>query len=253
MMKSLSIVLAGALLVALTAPAGAALVESFEGYTLGAIDGQGAADDTWAGGWSGSGTVVDVSADPLSANGVTGGDKALSMGRVRDNGPIRLFKTDSKPVPTNAAPVYFSYLVRFTNPNSAKAWLFDGGQRWDHSAVGVSNKKARLTSYYGSGGTTSGTDELDTMVDLMIVGCVDGDGLTMWVNPASESDTPALTRAGLGNWSTIDGIGFTSDVNDATLFDNFVGGESFAEVVPEPATMGLLAFGGIAVLTRRRR
>jgi hypothetical protein len=53
-----------------------------------------------------------------------------------------------------------------------------------------------------------------------------------------------------GQFSEINGI----DLGEGLMFEPLYGQDSFALVVtPEPATLSLLALGGLAILRRRRR
>ncbi|MFW6065441.1 MAG: hypothetical protein ACOC9S_01345, partial [Planctomycetota bacterium] len=103
--------------------------DSFENYSIGSLSEQGSAGDGWAGGWNANDSeVVDVSSDPLSANGVTGDDKAVLIAWGNENGRRTLAETFSI---SGSPPLYISYLVRSTS-DSPNGWIFNTTSYWDH-------------------------------------------------------------------------------------------------------------------------
>ena len=79
-------------------------------------------------------------------------------------------------------------------------------------------------------------------------------------SPTSEGDTPDIVHFSqdLGNGSVLDGMEFGilgRDVFAEPLFsmDNISITTTFAESVPEPATLGLACLGLVALAGRRRR
>jgi hypothetical protein len=72
----------------------------------------------------------------------------------------------------------------------------------------------------------------------------------LWVNPVNESSSKieivAYPATAIKNYAFRQATGSTS----VQTIDNLVVGTSFSEVVPEPATMFLLAIGGLALLRR---
>ena len=86
--------------------------------------------------------------------------------------------------------------------------------------------------------------------------------LQVWINPDTtdglgthdiESVWPVtslpksgdLTGAQIWAWNTL-------DAGDSILVDEYVMGETWGDVVPEPASLALLGFGGIALIRRRK-
>ncbi len=120
--------------------------------------------------------------------------------------------------------------------------------------------------------TTAGTVQADTDHRLIVKFTLDVDGntdrLDAWVDVNSESDAKLIdnfqaslvrgqfTSAGDASERGISGIeGFGENLGDfqTGFIDDIRVGTTFGDVVPEPATMSLLAIGGLGVLIRRRR
>ena len=75
----------------------------------------------------------------------------------------------------------------------------------------------------------------------------------LWVNPASEASTK-LTATGTAS-AALAAFAFrqsSPSPAQAETIDNLLVGTSFAEVLPEPASLGLMVLGGLAVLRRKR-
>lgn len=81
--------------------------------------------------------------------------------------------------------------------------------------------------------------------------------IDLFINPASATE-PGSTYATQNGDSGIDTVSvfavrsFNFDVGDRYQFDNVTVGTSFADVVPEPGGLGLLALGALGLLARRR-
>jgi hypothetical protein len=81
----------------------------------------------------------------------------------------------------------------------------------------------------------------------------DADQLKLWVDPgAGDEASPDATRAyAATNWSSA--VRLASGGTGSTSWDNFAVGTTFADVVPEPATLAWLGGVGALALLRRRR
>lgn len=131
--------------------------------------------------------------------------------------------------------VYFRNLTGDFTFNTLK---MDLGQDYDFYAGG----EGAVTFDYRQG---SG-------ISRILVKLFDGDtevASSLWLNPSDYSFHS--TSIGLdGDETSVDNIRFmiqnTTSANYYAYFDNIV-------VTPEPATMGLLGFGAIGLLARRRR
>jgi len=95
-----------------------------------------------------------------------------------------------------------------------------------------------------------------------------GGDLKMYINGTQQTDVQALTAghdlANLGNWLVgAERVGsrfYNGALDDVRLYDNELSASDVGALttagplyVPEPATMSLLALGGLAILRRRRR
>jgi hypothetical protein len=81
----------------------------------------------------------------------------------------------------------------------------------------------------------------------------DNDKLNLWIDPgAGDELTPDATRAyAATNWSSA--VRLASGGTGSTSWDNLAVGTTFADVVPEPATLAWLGGVGALALLRRRR
>ena len=229
--------------------------ESFE-YDIStdaSLSGKGSAGSGWGGPWdTNSSTIVDVSGDPLSANGYSGGDQACQIAYGNENGR-RAFDTTLQP---DESEVWLSYLLRWASGSDGegeRVWVFNTTNNWDHYVMGVDSQSGDGDDFVissGYGNTATGGPEYTVGDTVMIVGRATGSQVDLWVNPTGPSDTPDVTHD--DGWNDWPGIGLTNRQNDDTfLVDRIVIGESFQDVVPEPATAALLALGGLAMLRRR--
>lgn len=217
--------------------------ESFEGCNPGNLNGQGS-----GGGWkqpwtatvsgNGSTTVVDVSARPLSAAGVSGGNRAVRL-PFGENVANRAFSNAQ----TIGAPVYISYLVRWdagAGSGTDTAWLFNTSNYYDWRFFGVSRSAAggdfRASCRYNDG--ASGGPEIAFGQTQFLVCRVTTSEMKVWVNTNDESSPPAIVFN--KGWSatpptlpTIPGLGLSSKPGTATSFvvDRIVAGWDWNTVV----------------------
>lgn len=159
--------------------------------------------------------------------------------------------------------VFFGFDMKYANGAS---WLalstYDGGyERFKFGATDVAGGKFFGLEVNGSGAPNGWhLTNIAALPDqgYRLVGEIDYTGggdvqIRMWVNPNSgDLATPDLV---LGytehNWQT--GIRLGSGGTAPTTWDNVTVGTTFADIVPEPATMSLLTAASMGLLAARRR
>jgi hypothetical protein len=133
-----------------------------------------------------------------------------------------------------------------------------------------------LNSFYGSvgGGSTAQVDSTATQSltggnTYLVIGKVTltaagtgSESLSLWLNPASFASEGALGTANISQSGDFRlGWDYTTAPNmaigiqgsaDTILFDEIRIGDNVADVIPEPATIGLVGFFGGAILLVRR-
>lgn len=79
-----------------------------------------------------------------------------------------------------------------------------------------------------------------------------GDG-RLWLDPASEDDL-SIFHTGTNSGELIEAFALrqSNDYTGMITIDNVLAGETFLDVIPEPATLALLGAGGLVLLRRRR-
>lgn len=213
-------------------------MESFEEYPVGPIGGLNGAGG-WSGPWSyGDTAVVDVSALPLSANGIAGGNKAIDLGWGDEIGR-RLF---ASAIPANGygTGVWFSYLLKWesgTVGSDDNPWLFNtiGNRDWAYAGMG-GNASFRVSDWYGSGTTSAPMIAPGQTVQVVVK--VTNTQIKLWLNPAAESDSPLLTYSTNNSkgWKAgFPGLGISCrSTSDNFLMDRIVVARSFDAVMNEP-------------------
>jgi len=144
----------------------------------------------------------------------------------------------------NGDEAYFAHFIGF----KSRVHLRDGSDA-NHYTLG-------LAGSWGAPGVEWGSDlNFDTQYQMIISYEFDTGISKMWVDPASEGSTSVsdVSSASVGLTGVAMRQDFISSGDHAVVsIDAVAAGTDFASVLPEPASLALLALGGITVLRRRK-
>ncbi|MGC9455716.1 MAG: PEP-CTERM sorting domain-containing protein [Phycisphaerae bacterium] len=271
MMRTMQWIIAAAvLIVAGMAPAAVLVNEDFSGYSQGALVGQSAQGQGLTGTWTGDNTNLDVIAGdtvrydrPNDWNAKRAAQAATESGQ-----PFSDF------LASNGTVFYAGLRVRLDDdsvsgdgtPDSdptgdARAQLFFDGNPlsfglYDDGTFGIEGGQS--SGIFG-GTYSTGTDYLLVLRVVYNPGGDDtSEAVKLWVNPTSEADVPVIDDTDnllFNSWTSFNAVGVYGENRSGNWadFGQVVVGESFADVIPEPASMALLGLGGLAGILRRRR
>lgn len=263
---------------ALSAQATLLSYESFSGYTGGEKLGSLTANPATAG-YTGDWTGVDFGDQGILVqsgsldyagttelgnsvgvpNNVAGGEiNAANSGRA-----YRLLDGTTAVTDTTTGTLYLSWLFQSGQETGASTY-----QMLDlyNSTTADANRNftAGLTGNGGQSGTQYdfGVDEAysstgisaDTAVHQFVVrfdlsATAASDSVTVWLDPTSE--TGGTTVSGVD--MTFDRLSLSDYEGNSASWDEIRFADTFNEVIPEPATFGLVGFFGAGVLFVRRR
>jgi hypothetical protein len=227
---------------------GVRIVDSFESYPLGSIHGNGQGGDGWLAPWSGNATIVDVSAKPLVAAGLWGGNKAITIPSA--SAVTRLFNQQYDLSQVNGKELYISWLCRIDLkdptklPTTGNLWLYNTKDKpdWGFGGIIMSPDRGDYVVSQNLSLNAAGGPEVAFDQAALVVMRVGKRSMDLWVNPTSTAAAPTLSYQNNAkgkdfSFSAFPGIGITSkyDMKSSPikqmLIDRIVIGESFASAI----------------------
>jgi hypothetical protein len=267
-MKQITVLTMAAMVLIASAGASAApmIDVDFSGNSAGNLEGASAADSgtgltgTWSKYQSSSYNYIEIegSAKELKVYRTHSGDYECQAEADVDS-------SLPEPITADGEGFYVGLNIRFEGSGSADGGLqlFGGSDTLVAGALGGNFVAGGAGPVDSGQAVTLGTDY------RLIAKFTDNaqndydDRIQLWIDATSESDSAAIdeyvtsevvgwqnqkiTKIGLG------GLGALNSGKPTVYVDDVLVGTSFADVVPEPATMSLLAIGGLGALLRRKR
>ncbi len=260
--------------------------ESFS-YTAGqALQGQGSADSQWAGAWSGPAVEADMTivSGGLSYNAdgvvINGGATAVQV----IDGTIAGFNSETRSLASN--PTDSVLYIRFLMKSDTTSWSRDtacfrltgiyGSGHKNIAELGYGDAAASPNNFTGdlqasksaNFGVPISSGDTHLVVAKLWVDSTLGvsadryNTMDVWIDPnlagtTGYVGTSVATATGFPGPGSIDGISLSRsslEASDVVVFDEYVIGQTWGDVVvPEPTTMILMSIGGLAILRRRSR
>ncbi len=160
---------------------------------------------------------------------------------------------------TQASPEADAFgLLGFSNPSMSSANGASVGVDWDNNG----HWDIVLRYNDGSGVQKIVQNDITTGTDYLLVWKMDqvNDTIDMWINPTSASAAPNASYSDYqGSVAAIEGLTFwtrgmgTSGSNPAGVeIDDATLGDTMQDVIPEPATVGMMGFVTLCLLAFRR-
>jgi hypothetical protein len=227
-------------------------------YSAGAL-GAASGGSGWTSNWAGGST--NVTAPGLTGSGI-GSTSTNKLTTNNDNtGAFRSLPSQG----TDGTTVWLSYLFSGSTTTVATGYagvsLFNGsaetlftGKRTGQTVLGTQ----RSGQSSAAGDSTASIDATHLLVYKIDFGggtTAGNEKVTMYVDPtpgAAPDVSPSVTLADVNNFS-FDRVRIQSGNGSNFNADEISLGTTYADVVPEPATMGFLGLGAIATLAGRRR
>jgi len=228
--------------------------------TVGALNG----GTGWGGGW------VQTGQRPMAVT--TGGYTYLNLPSVGNGAtPTNNDRPGARralATPITSGTVYVSALVApggyHENWYNSYVFLADDDESYSGSfgVDAVSDSGGLWTPQIWGAGTNpntlalASTNVANGTVNLMVAKInLDLDTIHVFVNPTVGAAEPLATIDAAFTGPSISHVGFYSSTRSSVPWDEIRIGQTFADVtpmIPEPASLGLLGLGGLAMLRRRR-
>jgi hypothetical protein len=242
-------------------------------YNAAQITGQGPTLQGYTGNWLNGNASAVVSASGLSYPGLASSGGAL----LANSGGSREGRVLSSAISgTTSGTFYLSVLLQLSNATGGNYKAFelhnggfdDGANRTLQIGQGGTGTDFNGTTNFGLRLFSNNTFRIDlgladTNVNLFVIRfnlstTTNGDSITIWRNPTSLLDEPAISNGTLSNFNfTFDrtSVGNFQLNGDSITIDEIRFGDSYTSVlpVPEPSSTSLLIFIGSVLGTVRRR
>ena len=199
--------------------------------------------------------VLSGQAEIAGAGARTGDDNRMLSGNPYSTGTVLYASFDvTFTLAPSATTTYFAHF----KDNSTFGFFGRVFGTNDNGMIqmGIGNSSGGVAN--GLSGYVSGTFALNTTQKIVVrLDMTTGDALsTIWLNPTLESD-PSGTASDAANVAV--GYGIESYAlrqsagQGAILLDNLLVGTTFADVIPEPSSLALVAIGVAGLFAIRRR
>ena len=214
----------------------------------------------WTTSWAGGST--NVTAPGLVGSGI-GSASTNKLTTNNDNtGAFRSVPSQG----TDGTTVWLSYLFSGTSTTVAAGYagvsLFNGstetlftGKRTNQTVLGMQRSGQSSAAGDSTAPADTSTHLLVYKIDFGAGTTAGNEKVTMYVDPApgaAPDVSPSVTLADVNNFS-FDRVRIQSGNGSNFNADEVSLGTTYADVVPEPATIGLLGLGAMATLASRRR
>lgn len=212
------------------------------------------------------GNVTNVAVPPWAVNSGSGGRFTISSGQLVKSSSSGETIGRTFTGTTTGSDYYFSFSLNFSSLAGSGLNRFFGGLENGTAArlvIGATSDGATSGGYFlGLGGNFTalngvGTTELSLDTVYNVVGYYSNDdgSSKLWINPTAETDPTYYTTTASSTAGTDAFFFRASSTGGNAAFDNLLVGESFADVtaIPEPATLGFMGIGLLAVFFARRR